>query len=200
MPILESLGCLHNDDVLSKFISCDSSSYAEGLPVNEGWFTEEKERLNCFFNLLVELASARAWSQMPFVNTPPYSIAAVLHEDSTIAQQHMDHCRGIWHSILAAESASSPGRRMEVLNRDVKKAVKDRLDDISFQSFQVTREIMALCEECDWKANHPTLQVLAQRVFGGPCETKYGLEDLFAHLTSVAKLSNLTTPFNKCLC
>lgn len=168
--------------------------------MNEGLFTEEKERLNGFFNLLVELASARAWSQMPFVNTPPYNLAAVLHEDSTIAQQHMEHCRVTWHSILAAESASSSQRRVEVLSRDVKKAVKDRLDDISFQSFQVTREIMTLCEQCEWKANHPKLQVLARRVFGGPCETKFSLEDLFAHLTSVAKLSSLTTPFNKCLC
>ena len=200
VSILESLGGRHNDEILSKFISCDTSSVAEGLPVNEPWFTEEKERLNVFFNLLVELASARAWSQMPFVNVPPYNFAAVLHEDSTIAQQHMEHCRVSWHAILAAESASSPGRRVDVLNRDVKKAVTDRLRDISFQSFQVTREVMALCEECGWKANHPSLQKLAQRMFGGPCETKFSLEDLFAHLTSVAKLSNLTTPFNKCLC
>ena len=197
--ILQSVGTIHDAGILSKFISCDSSESLGEATVNddEPWLKEEQTRLRDYFTLLVELASARVWSQMVFATCPPYSVVAVLHDDHDTGQHVLNRCCNTWRAIVAAENAVKPGCQAEGLSKPMKKAISDRLVDVSFQTFQITREVMALCEACQWNMEHEEIQKLAYRMFGGPCETKFSLEDLFAHLVSVGKLASLATPMNK---
>ena len=90
-----------------------------------------------------------------------------------------------------------PGCQAEGLSKPMKKAISDRLVDVSFQTFQITREVMALCEACQWNMEHEEIQKLAYRMFGGPCETKFSLEDLFAHLSSLSSMSSPATAMGK---
>ena len=50
-----------------------------------------------------------------------------------------------------------------------------------------------------WNANHEIIQEVALAMTGCPQNTKYDLEDGFAHLSSLSKLSNLSTAMNKSL-
>ena len=193
------MGTIHDADVLSKFISCDlSESLGEATThETEPWFLEEKTRLKDYFTLLIELASARVWSQMVFATCPPYSFAGVLHENNGIGQHVLNRCCNTWRAIVAAEKAIRAGRQGEGLSKAIQKQVSERLRDASFQTFQITREVMAVCEACQWNLENEEIKTIGYRLFGGPCETKYGLEDLFAHLVSVGKLTSLATPMNK---
>ena len=189
---------VHDHEIISQFTSSDFSTVSgndDSDPTLEPWMQDEVDRVNNFFELLIELASARAWSQMLFVSCFPFGLAAVLHEDAKVADQMLAQHRISFQAILSAEKVvTTKTEKVTRLNRE---EVTKRLSDISFQNFQLCREVYGLCEQCGWSSQHPEIQQIARLLFGGPCETKYNLEDLFAHLVSVSKMSSLTTPMNK---
>ena len=185
-------------DAISKFITLgDINDSGMTWKSTHPWVAEEKERLTDFWMLLVELASSRCWSQMVFVNVPPYSLAAVLHTDRQVGQQILTHQKLMWESILQAEALVY--QQNPKVSKAVMTEVNQRLLDISLHSFQIAREVFILCQQCNWDVGEEGIQTMAHRLFGGHCETKYTLEDLFAHLASVQKASHPTRPLNKCL-
>ena len=158
------------------------------------WLADEKRRLTDFFTLLIELASARAWSQIQFATCQPNGLAACLNPNRAIGQQMIDWSKRIWKAVLAAESLVETNKLPNTVKKELKKIL---LYDVCWNQLQIARECYLICEKASWDANHPDIQRMAKQMFGGPANTKYTLEDLFAHLTSVGKLSSLATPMNK---
>lgn len=134
---------------------------------------------------------------MVFVTCPPFNLASVLHSDRRTAQQLLDHAHAICAAILKAESGVY-GRTLE-LSKAVKNEVALRLRDVSFNSFQLVREVWMVCEGGNWRADDTEINHVANILFGGQCETKYSLEDLFAHLSTVQRQLHQTQPMNKLL-
>lgn len=189
---------IHDADAISKFITLGDINDSDMTSnPTDTWVLEEKERLGDFWTLLIELASSRCWSQMVFVNVPPYSLAAVLHTDRQVGQQLLTHQKVMWEAILQAEALVY--QQKPNVPKAVMTEVNQRLLDVSLNSFQIAREVCVLCQQCNWDVGEEGIQIMAHQLFGGHCETKYTLEDLFAHLASVQKASHPTRPLNKCL-
>ena len=191
--ILDSLATLHSEDVLRHFLSIDVVGAPYENMDNDPWLLDETELLNSYVCLLVELASARSWSQMMFTNNFPLAFAGACHSSPAVADQLLKHQKRIWESILKAETAVSDPS----IPKSTRIELKKRLDDISWNQLQVSREVFLQCAKSGWDHSHPDLWQLCHRLFAAPCNTKCDLEDLFAHLVSVAKLSSLATPMSK---
>ena len=195
--ILKSVGTLHDVSQLGNFISVDMTGDTSAVEeLKEPWLIDEKQRLTNFFSLLVECASARAWSQMMFTNCLPNSFAAAKHDHAPTAGRLLQNIQRVWESVLLAESIVV-GKRDATM--EVKKGVKERLNDICWNQLQLSREIYVECARANWNVHDAKVQLLADRLYGSPYNTKYDLEDAFAHLTSVGKMTSLATGMNKSL-
>lgn len=197
----------------------DAEFYLTSFTVEEGrpwpeWYLEEKSRLETFWNLLVEVAASRSWSQTLFTTTIPAMFAGVLHPDKRTAENQLRHFKMTWDAVLKLESVfSASGGNFQALHtplaakkqtstdRAIQRANKclgPRLADIAWNDWQLSRELYQMCAENQWQLCDEIYQ-LARAIFGAPCQTKFELEDVFAHLSSVAKLSTLARPMNKSL-
>lgn len=191
-PIIQSISTLHDEESLKWFLTV--GALGDQIPVDEPWLLEEKKRLETFCYLLVELASARAWSQMMFTNNVPHALVGIMHPSEQVAAQLHSHHQKIWSAVLKAEQMMVD----TTVSKEARKLLKSLLmNDLCWQQLQIAREIYITCERAGWVANHPSVITLVNRLFGAPFNTKYDLEDLFAHLVSVAKLSSQATPMGK---
>lgn len=190
--IISSISGIHDSEALGTFLTVDII----GDPVMEAqepWLVEEVERLNNFTYLLVELASARAWSQIGFTNIMPFPFAAALHETPQVAEQLLRNTQEIWTAILQAERYVDDPEKPKAL-RD---AVKKRLSDLCWNRMQLSREAYVTFAKGNWDPNEKNIKEFTMRLFGGQANTKYDLEDLFAHLVSVSKMSSQATAMGK---
>ena len=195
--ILKSVGTMHDVSQLGNFITVDMTGEAPAVEeLREQWLIDEKQKLKTLFTLVVECASSRAWSQMMFTNLLPNSFAAVKHEHAPTAERLLQNIHRVWESVLLAECIVS-GKREATM--EVKKGLKDRLNDICWNQLQLSREIYLECARANWNVHDGKVQLLAERLYGCPYNTKYDLEDAFAHLTSVGKMTSLATGMNKSL-
>lgn len=182
---------------MGKFITIE---IGDGPQDNEDdpWVKEEIEKLKTYLILLVELASARSWSQIMYSHCAPNNLAAIFHSDHRVAQQMLNLHHNVWKGVLQAEEVvftPSPG-----VARDLKAEVRKRLcNDVCWNELQIAREAFVICDSVGWDASDPIIQQMGHRIFGVPANTKFDLEDLFAHLASVSKTSSLATPMSKSL-
>lgn len=199
--ITKATASIHDASVLRRFICTDIDMHSEFDPdvlseETDPWLSEEKTRLQDYFTLLIELAAARAWSQIQFQVCQPNSMAACLHEDRAIAGQMLQWTKRTWKAILEAEQLVQ-GNELKKVTRD---HVRKMLDHhVCWHKLQVARESDILLEQESWNVDSPRLRDYCVSQFGAPANTKFTLEDLFAHLTSVGKLSSLATPMSKYL-
>ena len=173
-----------------------ASSYEELGPndLQEQWFLNEKQKLAEYWELLCEFASARCWSQTLFTTTIPNSFAAILHDNEVIAQQHLDLVRNTWNAVLKAEriavAVDTP--------RKVKDALKKILaDHVVWNRLQISRELLLCCQQGGWTTTNQEIRNTAFGLFANPANTKFDLEDVFAHLASTGRLATMATPFSK---
>ena len=177
------------------FLSVDAGITPEDMLNDCAWLDEETERLKSFVSLLVELASSRAWSQSQFVNCAPNNFACVLHRDREIAQQFFNHHKSIWQAVLLAEQCLVHKK----LKANVAAIVQERLNDVAWNRLQLARETYVFCCQKQFNADSLEVQETAAELFGVPWNTKYDLEDCFAHLASVNRTHSQATPMNRLL-
>ena len=199
--VLKSLSSIHDFETIGRFttVATGESVVPEdfGDSPSKEWLRMEKSRLETYFALLVECGSARCWSQMLFVTCQPNSLAAVLHEHRATAQSVLNKSKAMWEGILKAEAyVQKTGRD---INKVHQSAVKKFLGFVCWNQMQISRECFLECEKAHWNAESQNLKDLARVMFGGPCQTKFDLEDLFAHLVKVSTASNKPTAMNKIL-
>lgn len=125
-------------------------------------------------------------------------MVAALHPDHVAAQTHMTQHKKMWESVLAAEKfVQNPQNRAS--NKAVVRAVQERLDDIAWNELQLGRELYLECMRSGWDVTNESLRRATWTLFASPANTKYDLEDLFAHLSAVSKQSSKSTPMSKTL-
>lgn len=194
--VRESLATIHDHDLLAKFITVGTTGDQTTLE-NEPWLNDEQERISSYFTLLIELAAARSWSQTMFTNHWPHSFAVVCHPDRELAKQRLHQQQDSFKAILHAEEVLYDSKSHVKLTKSSKATLRTILDGVAFNQLQLCRELFVECEKDLWDPEHPAIQIFAKTLFGAPFQTKYTLEDVFAHLTSIGKLSSLATPMNK---
>ena len=196
--VTRAVASVNDPDVLQRFLSIDIGMEADTVmsPETDPWLTDEKKRLSDYFSLLIELGAARSWSQIQFQSCQPNSLAACLHPDRAIAHQMLQWTKRTWTAILDAEKLIAAKK----LPIDTHNRVKNMLEkDVCWQSLQVARESYLILEQESWNVDSPGLMDYLKGLFGAPANTKVTLEDLFAHLTSLGKLTSLATAMNKSL-
>ena len=192
--VVETLNLIHSSSALQAFniTTCQSAEPIQDSDDerDEPWFKDECVKVEGFWKLLTELASARAWSQVQFQVCQPNALAVVLHGDTVLGQQGLRQQEAVWAAVIAAERAVATGSSSPPT---VQESLKHVLQDLGWNR----RECLLVCTGAGWVAGDPEVQTQARCIFSGPAQTKWELEDLFAHLASVARSSNLPTAMNK---
>ncbi|CAE7563238.1 unnamed protein product [Symbiodinium sp. CCMP2592] len=197
--VRDTLHLIHEREALQRFnvtTSVSTSILEEDDDLaKEPWFLEESELVDTFWKLLVELASARSWSQVQFSTIQPCALAIALSPDNgpnSLAQKLLHEQRDTWNAVLKAERSAASDSK---LDPGVRSALNQVLCDLGWNRLQVSREAMLECTAANWKVSDQRVLETARCLFAGQAQTKYHLEDLFAHLVSVARASNLPTFF-----
>ena len=196
--MLETLDLVHSNAALQSF-NVTTSATAEAIEPEddestEQWFLDECLLVQRFWKLLTEVASARSWSQVQFQVCQPNALAIALHTDRALAQRSLREQRNVWNAVIQAERAAAPDSTLE---HGLKESLGKLLLDLGWNRLQVARESFLVCQAAGWDVEHPEVQSQARCIFSGPAQTKWELEDLFAHLASVARSANLPTAMNK---
>ena len=158
------------------------------------WLRLEKVKLAEFWTLATEIASARSWSQTQFVMCQPHGFAASLHPDEQLANACLREQRRVWECVLIAERAVGPHSE---LSAGQKQALTSLLQELAWNRIQISREVYLTAQESAWNAGDARIREQAKLLFSGQGNTKFDLEDVFAHLSQVARSSNSNTPMNK---
>ena len=189
---------LHDRQALESFGVTVSMSAPPLLPqdpdASEQWFLGECKMIEKYWRVLIEISSARSWSQIQFSTCQPNSLAVVLLEDRSAAQAGLDVIKEVWDAVLAAERAAASDSKTPPADRA---AISGLLLDVAWNRLQTARESWLVCEQGKWLASDASIRLQAEHLFSGPANTKWDLEDLFAHLASIARSSNLPTAMNK---
>ena len=190
----------HNTDILEKIgISRAGGDQPERNTLeDQDWFIQKKQHLENFWVLLVELASARSWSQSLYVSCWPHNLVSVLHQDHGLAQQVMDRNNKTWTAILKAETLIHDPAFQKKMPA-IAKGLNERLSQIDWHEWQFSRELYLESCKANWKISNMTLRSTAFDIFGSPANTKYDLEDVFSHMAALSKFLSKATPMNKSL-
>ena len=195
--IKKTLKLIHDPAALRRFhvtISPGAPVLQEDPETSElRWYSEEARKLQEFWTLLVELAAARAWSQCQYAHCLPNAFAVALHPNTLVADRSLREQRRTWLAVLQAERLVANGG----LEAGDQQLVKQLLVDIAWNRLQVAREIYLVGSEAGWSSQNPEVREQARLLCSGPANTKYGCEDVFAHLVSVGRASNMTVAMNK---
>ena len=202
MTVMETLHLIHDSRALQAFnvtASMSATIVQDGDALeSESWFLQETEQVATFWKLLVEISSARSWSQIQFTTLQPSALAVVLspdHGPNSFAQQALDQQRDTWLAVVKAERATASNSKQ--LPPNAKNALSSVLQEMAWNRLQIAREAMVEAMSAGFQATDANLQQQARCLFNGPAQTKFDLEDLFAHLASVARSTNLPVAMNK---
>ena len=99
--VSNSLATLSNPKILTRFGLLVETS--EVYNTFAEWLEDDRDKMTTYFRLVVELASARVWSQQMFSTCFPYMIASVLHPSK--------HLRDSWAQRMPCTAGSAPGQR-----------------------------------------------------------------------------------------
>ena len=194
---LRTVRLIHDPAALRRFgisISALAPAAAAENPLHEAeWFLDERRKIKEFFDLLIEVAAARSWSQVQFSVCQPEALAVVLHADQHLSEIALREQRQVWRAVLRAEHLLANG----ALEEADAAALKSLMQDLAWNNLQVARESYLVAEQCAWRPSDTRFRAQVSALLGGPCQTKFELEDLFAHLASVARASNLPVAMNK---
>ena len=130
-----------------------------------------------------KFAPARCWSQCQYYICIPNAFASVHHSDMGGREKGLKVVQKVWNAVLQAEKILKDDR--------VDVAVKDALEQImahmSWHKSQVARELFLVCEAGGWRFSDQQIRQLGFYLFNLPANSKYFLEDTFAHLADISK-------------
>ena len=162
------------------------------------WFRDEQENLKELWLYLLEVVSKRAWGQIQHAVLFPQMLATALSDDKGAATAGMKAGEKTWDAILRAEDIQHNGAgRISAASRV---SLGQIMNDLHFNRQSFVRECAVVCRGAQWQHDYKDVQDLARSLFGKPLNTKFDLEDCFAHLASVHQLTTKASPFNKCFC
>ena len=139
--IVETLQLMHSSELFRRLgVTVDNGPVVPmtGDAMGRPWVQEELYWAQLTFNLVVEIASARAWSQQMFGILMPNITAGLL---STVEQRRdgtMQVMQRLANALLEAEKNCHIAGLRKVLN------------DIAFHKTQLVRELFKIGEDCGW--------------------------------------------------
>ncbi|CAE8701071.1 unnamed protein product [Polarella glacialis] len=150
----------------------------------EAWVQEELATLARYRKLVVELASARCWSNAHFTICQPHTFVQVHHPDASRRPRVLNQTKKVWAAILMMEDVVL---KHVAVSAGVFKAAKRCLNDVAWNCSQVARETYAVCLQAAWSHTDEQLREQSFAIFARPHNTKFFLEDAFGNLADVGK-------------
>ena len=189
-----TLELLHEEDVIRRLgleiPLAGAVPQPPGVPGAAGYDSEQKAglaRLEQLFSYLVELCSARCWSQIQFAMLCPQFLAIVHHDSLQVRGQGLNRARQIWDAVLAAEQIVFETPKSPTVSKATRVLVTQCLTDCAWNVLQVARESCSVCRKAKWSYQDRELRLLTERLFARPSTTKFFLEDCFNHCGDVAR-------------
>ena len=164
------------------------------------WFRDEQKNLDELWLYLLEVASKRAWGQIQHAALFPQLVAGALSDDKRAAAAAMSAGERLWDAILRAEDMQFHGAGIEGISAAARVSLGRIMSDLAFNRQSFARECAVVCRQAQWQHDYKDVQDLARSLYAKPLNTKFDLEDCFAHLSSVHQLTSKASPFNKCFC
>ncbi|CAE7529107.1 unnamed protein product, partial [Symbiodinium necroappetens] len=176
-----TLRMMHDARFLAELGISSSTGGGEPASWDEPWVLEEAAFLEeVWRRLLVELASARTWSQCQYSLCLPFAFACVYGSGET-RESGMQHIRSLDVGLATAhriieEHPQSP----------LAKEIRSLLEDCWWWRSQLSLEMLETARQCRYDGSHREAKILAMSAFGGPANSKLTAEDVFAHLQHLA--------------
>ena len=202
-PVRASLCLIHNMDNLEKLGLSMPDSLPRGvdqLVDNElPWLADQRSTLKKFHEYTMQLSSFRAWSQVQFSTLVPQLLAGVHHVDRAQRISALGKLRTTWDAVLAAEAVVYRHAGHEDTPVTLHKMLSKLLDDVAWHRLQLSREIYSVAAAGNWSVDDQQLRLLSFLLWARPVQTKFVLEDIFAHLGDVAARHNKNQTMQRCL-
>lgn len=200
--VLDTLALIHDPATLA---ACEVTA-APGpakLPDSsvleaQEWFGDEQKNLNELWVYLLEVVSKRAWGQVQHAALFPQVLASALSDDKRAAAAGMSAAERTWDAILRAEEIQHHGAGS--ISAASRVSLGRIMNDLAFNRQSFARECAVVCRQARWQHDYKDVQDLARSLYSKPLNTKFDLEDCFAHLSSVHQLTSKAMPFNKRFC
>ena len=144
---------------------------------------QHEEILGKLLNYIIELSSARCWSQILFSTCLPNLLACLHHRERSHRIAGLQCVRATWQAVLHAERTLADDETPAA----IKLALKNIVAGMAWNVTQLSREIFAMGERADWGVDDYELRRLAFLMFAAPANTKHFLEDSLSHLSDVIK-------------
>ena len=182
---------LHDSSVLEKLHLTLAEADDSSIP------PEEEITLERFYSYVLELASARSWSQSLYSTCLPNFFAGIFHEKQALRDTCMTRVKELWKCVLEAEAFVRNPRE----DAAVRQAVAGILADMAWNRLQISRELLAVIRQGQYDTSDYETRRLAFLLFGTHANTKFCLEDKFGHLADLSargarqsKMSKLPGP------
>ena len=191
---MRTLCNVHDEDNLHRLrVTLPTPGFV--LDDSADFIARDKELLQKFFTFNCELASIRCWSQMQFNVQIPQMLAMVHHESHDRRWQCMDHAHQTWEAVLAAERLVYQECDRAALRKG---GLRDCLKDLAWNQLQLSRESYSICKAASWDPTNEELRLFSFLLHGRPANTKFFLEDVFAHLADVARRHSKNETMQRC--
>ncbi|CAE7660841.1 unnamed protein product [Symbiodinium sp. KB8] len=199
--VLDTLALIHDPVTLAACevtaapgpVRLPDSSFLEA----QEWFRDEQKNLDELWLYLLEVASKRAWGQIQHAALFPQLVAGALSDDKRAAAAAMSAGERLWDAILRAEDMQFHGAGIEGISAAARVSLGRIMSDLAFNRQSFARECAVVCRQAQWQHDYKDVQDLARSLYAKPLNTKFDLEDCFAHLSSVHQLTSKASPFNK---
>ncbi|CAE7359418.1 unnamed protein product, partial [Symbiodinium sp. KB8] len=180
--VLRTLVMIHDAAALADM---GLSAWHSAAPASgeESWVQEETAFLETAWKVLVEISSARCWSQAMYSTCMPFAMSAVFGPSNTHGPamefiRNLDAGLAEAHRLLAREPGSATGVAVTAL-----------LKDLWWHTTQLALEGIQTCRDARFSASCSELRSFVFCCFAGPSNTKFTCEDVFAHMAHVTQRS-----------
>ncbi|CAE7881470.1 unnamed protein product [Symbiodinium sp. KB8] len=170
--VSQTLLMLHDSSVLEKLHLTLAEADDSSIP------PEEEITLERFYSYVLELASARSWSQSLYSTCLPNFFAGIFHEKQALRDTCMTRVKELWKCVLEAEAFVRNPRE----DAAVRQAVAGILADMAWNRLQISRELLAVIRqgqydtsdyetnEFQWPELQPAFEDFAQATSSGSAD------------------------------
>ena len=182
--VCELFALLETPEVLTSLDLRGHAANAAPAPLEEPALQRDARTATSMWNLVVELAHARSWSQLPHSITLPHAFVRVFGDECDLPRSQVT-----LHLLCQALSRVDRARVEVTAQNDRSSAalIAELIDDLGTFYWVLTREMLIELEQCDYDLRSQRLRELGFSVFASAAQTKSICEDGFAWLADTNK-------------
>ena len=187
---------MHDSENLRKLTVTLPTPDMHAVDASEDFVARDKDLLQKLFRFSYELASIRCWSQMQFAVQIPHLLAMVHHENHDLRWEAMERADTTWQAFLLAERLVHVDKDPQALRKG---GLQDCLKEAAWHQLQLARESYCICRNAHWDPRDAELRLFSWLMYGRPANTKFMLEDVFAHLADISRRHAKNETMQRCL-